>query len=157
MFWFKETKLSSGFFVFAVVSCIVICTGFFIAISLLRAAWAQKEREALTSGDLRALEESALLLIERLKSESDAAIEEIEKRTKKLSALLAEADARLSSLDMAKVAEIPAVVEEKVPTESYMQRVLALAAGGMECADIAKSLDMGCAEVNLILRCARTI
>ena len=66
--------MTSGWFVFGVVACIVIACGFVLAMALLRAAWAQKEREALSSDDLRVLEESAFHLIEQLKAETDSRV-----------------------------------------------------------------------------------
>ena len=38
----------NGWFVFAVVTCIVISCGFILALVLMRAAWAQRERESLS-------------------------------------------------------------------------------------------------------------
>ena len=49
--------MSNGWFVFAVVTSIVLCSGCILAVAVMRAAWAHSQREALTSADLRALEE----------------------------------------------------------------------------------------------------
>jgi hypothetical protein len=65
---------------------------------LLRAAWAQKEREALSSDDLTMLEESAVLLIEQLKEETDQRLTELRDYTVRLETLLHEADARITEL-----------------------------------------------------------
>jgi hypothetical protein len=121
----------------------------------MRAAWAQKEREALTSNDLRALEESAMLLIDQLKTEADTAITEIDKRRKALSKLIKEADAKLAELAEAeaRVASISPEPTSEPTAEpaSPAVRILELAGAGMEAADIAKMTGIDCAEVNLVL------
>ncbi len=147
--------MGSGWFVFGVVACVVVCSGFVIAVTIMRAAWAQRERDALSSNDLRALEESAVLLIDQLKSEADAAITEIDKRRKALSKLIKEADVKLAELKdaEAKVASAPAqVTEDESSVESSPAvRILEFAGAGMDAADIAKVTGIDCAEVNLVL------
>jgi len=91
----------NGWLVFGLVASIVICCGFILAVQILRAAWAQREREALSASDLRAVEESAVLLVERLRSEADRAILELDERLDALQKLVQEADAKLQTLRQA--------------------------------------------------------
>lgn len=151
----------NGWFVFTIVTCIVICSGFVLAIALMRASWASREREALTSSDLRALEESALVLIEQLKSEADAGIGEMDKRCADLKELIAEADRKIRQINAA--ATQPRTCLPPLPDEVCVStaltdpddgrvKVLELAAKGMECADIARTTGLDAAEVKLILK-----
>lgn len=154
--------MGNGVFVFATVACITIATGFILAIAILRQSWAQKEREALTSTDLRALEESALFLIEQLKSEADHATDELESRCTRLAELLKAADQRIGELK-----DLEASLHERVrthlsqdsavarePSDPQIVRILDLASSGMESSEIAKVTGVDCAEVKLALRLA---
>jgi hypothetical protein len=143
----------NGWFVFALVAGIVVACGFALATTLMRAAWAQREREALTSSDLRALEESAVLLIEQIKAEADATVNELDKRRKSLSKLIKDADERLLALAEAEDRIARSVPVQESPSEepSAFGQVMELASEGMAPADIAKSTGLDCADVNLIL------
>ncbi len=154
--------MGNGVFVLAMVACIVIATGFILAIAILRQSWAQKEREALTSSDLRALEESALFLIEQLKSEADHATEDLESRCTRLAELLKAADQRIGELK-----DLEDSLHERVRRHSSkagdvvressdpkIVRILDLAASGMKSSEIAKVTGVDCAEVKLALRLA---
>ncbi|MEN6372161.1 MAG: hypothetical protein ABFD64_09135 [Armatimonadota bacterium] len=152
----------SGWFVFIVVTCIVICSGFVVAVAVLRASWASREREALTSTDLRALEESAMVLIEQLKAEADSGIGELDKRCAELKELISEADRKISQLKnisaesydfMRKLPDEACVASPIIDTEAEKScvKVLDLASKGMECAEIARTVGLDAAEVNLIL------
>ncbi|MCX6375189.1 MAG: hypothetical protein NTU88_03980 [Armatimonadetes bacterium] len=154
--------MESGWLVFAVVACIVISTGFVLAIALLRQAWSQREREALTSSDLRALEESALYLIEQMKAEADHAADELDSRCKALADLMQAADERIESLR-----ELESSLTERVPLsvqteptsaprndDVNVRRILDLASSGMESSEIARVSGLDCAEVKLALRLA---
>lgn len=149
----------NGWFVFTLVACIVICCGFVLAIVIMRASWASREREALTSSDLRALEESALVLIDQLKSEADSGISELDRRCAELKELISEADKKISELRNASMAN-PQIIRELIPDEVCIndtkiddsrKKVLALASSGMDSADIARTTGLDCAEVKLIL------
>lgn len=154
--------MASGWLVFTMVGCIIIFCGIILAAVILRAAWAQKERDALTSSDLRALEESALLLVEQLKSEADRGIDELDRRCVILRELLTEADKRVDLLRSLN-SGLPAFTDEtprevcKLTSEldSNVRRdpdfILQLYSAGMDAAGIAKSTGLDCAEVNLIL------
>lgn len=146
--------MSSGWFVFTIVTSIVVCTGSILAAVVMRAAWAHSQREALTSGDLRALEESALLLVEQMRSEADRGIAELEDRSARLRELLAEADRKLDALREASRAVPSRVIASgAAASESRTERsrVLELASTGMECAEIARVTGLGCGEVKLML------
>ena len=152
----------SGWFVFALVASIVVCSGFILAIALMRAAWAQRERESLTATDLRALEESAVMLIEQLKSEAEASITELDKRRKALSKLIKEADTKLKSLAEAQAETRPALKVDTVDDSSSedngnMTRILELIDTGMEPSDISKTTGIDCAEVNFVLSLNRSL
>ena len=149
----------SGWFVFAVVACITLCTGCILAVALLRAAWTQREREALTSTDLRALEESAMMLIEQLRSEMDIGIEEVESSSRVLARLIEQADERISAIRGLKgvpLAVTPMSSAEAgtphQPADGRAQQVLAMAASGMATDEIARASGIGAAEVKLMLR-----
>jgi hypothetical protein len=90
--------MNSGLLALLVVTGIVICTGFVLAVSVLRSAWMRREKELLVSMDLTALEESAVYLMEQLKNEADRAIAQIDQRISGLELLIKEADVRLSKL-----------------------------------------------------------
>lgn len=155
--------MGNGVLVFAAVACLLIVTGFIVAIAVLKQAWAQKEREALTSSDLRALEESALFLIEQLKSEADTAAEEMEARRSQLAGLIQTADERIATLR-----DLESSLHERVRahaspkpetiirenTDPKIARILDLASSGMESAEIARVVGVDCAEVKLALRLA---
>ncbi|HPP75089.1 MAG TPA: hypothetical protein PLU88_08205 [Armatimonadota bacterium] len=150
--------MTNGWFVFALMTCIVLCTGLVLAIAIMKAAWAQKEREALTSSDLRALEESAVLLIEQLKTEADSVIAEIDKRAADLRTLLEEADRKLKRLDQVYTSSVPDFAETDESFEcdishsnSDRDQILALSDKGLDSAAIAKKLGLDCAQVKLVL------
>jgi hypothetical protein len=147
-----------GWFVFGVVACIVIGCGFVLAVSLLRAAWAQKEREALTSEDLRVLEESAVLLIDDLKTETDTRISRLDDYSKRIEGLLREADLRIVGLQ--KLVESQAATIDRagfMPRSSAgadFNQVNELLSRNVDCAEVARNLGLDCAEVKLIHRLA---
>ena len=152
--------MSSGWFVFLIVCCVMLCSGLIVAIAIMRAFWAQKEREALTSSDLRAVEESAVVLIEQLKLQADHAICELDSRCAALTSLLAEADNKLSALEMAATSALNAFPPSEEAQEGSvsgkdMEQVLELAASGLDAASIAKSTGLDCAAVNLVLSLGR--
>jgi len=158
--------MANGWFAFAVVASIVLCVGFVLAGAIIRAAWAQRERESLTDFDLRAVEESAFLLIEQLRSEADRAISEMDNRLSTLSDLLARVDRKLDEPEVRDVilelSAGPVGMEAGRSSDSKpgaapldKNRILELASSGMECADIAKATGLDCAEVNLALRIAK--
>ncbi len=154
--------MGNGIYVFAGVACILVSTGVILAIAILKQSWAQKEREALTSTDLRALEESALYLIEQLKSEADRSADDMDARCQRLASLISAADERIATLKdleaslhdrvRASAAVPQAMVIEE--TDPKVARMLDLASGGMDSAEIAKVVGMDCAEVRLALRLA---
>lgn len=155
--------MTDGWLVLAVVAAIVICSGFIVAAAIMRAAWIRKERESLTSEDLRAVEESAMLLIEQLKSEADQAIGEMDSRSERLRELIAIADRKLtelqSSISESGQTDSGAGLQMRASepndgVENYHQtaeRVLHLASTGLVCEEIAKTLGIEHAEVRLIL------
>jgi hypothetical protein len=157
----------NGWFVFAVVASIVLLSGVVIAVAILRAAWARRERESLTAEDLRAVEESAMILIEQLQSEADRAISEMNNRSEALHALLAEIDWKLEALTEASatVQLLPSSTIEQVACGDTAkeepagcltrQKVLELASGGLGYADIARTVGVDVAEVKLILSLER--
>jgi hypothetical protein len=156
--------MTSGWFAFGVVACIVVACGFVLAMALLRAAWAQKERESLSSDDLRVLEESAFLLIEQLKAETDSRVSALEDYAKRIDGLLREADLRIASLQKLVDAQTnsPSAIsldsnsglrKDSLDEASY-ERVANMLSNDMECADVARNLGLGCAEVKLIRRLA---
>ncbi|MEN6521618.1 MAG: hypothetical protein ABFD46_10785 [Armatimonadota bacterium] len=144
------------------VTCIVICSGFVVAAAIMRASWASREREALTSTDLRALEESAMVLIDQLRTEADSGIGELDKRCAELKELILEADRKISQLKniaaqshdiMRNLSDEVCVASPVIDSESEKNyiKALDLASKGMECAEIAKTVGLDAAEVNLIL------
>lgn len=140
--------MSSGWFVFTVVASIVICAGSILAAAIMRAAWVHNRREALTSSDLRALEESALILIEQIRSEVDRGIAELEERSSRLRSLIDEADNRFKALH-----ESVGAVPDPIANNPSVDRdqVLELASSGMECTEIARATGLGCGEVKLMV------
>ena len=155
--------MTDGWLVLAVVAAIVICSGFIVAAAIMRTAWIRKERESLTSEDLRAVEESAMLLIEQLKSEADQALTEMEKRSERLQELIVLADDKLTALHSS-IAELDKTdsvaglqMHASEPNDgvgNYHQtaeKVLHLASSGMDCTEIAKTVGIDRAEVRLIL------
>ena len=150
----------SGWLVFAVVACVVLCTGCVLAVALLRAVWAQREREALTSSDLRALEESAVLLIEQLKAEVNEGVEQLDAKCSELRSLIQDADARLSEIPNApgrsNGARTTRVSSSACAVPSVRkQKILKLASRGVTPSEIARKEGVGCAEVELVLRLAK--
>ena len=148
--------MSSGLSVFLIVCCVMLCAGLVVAIAIMRAFWAQKERESLTSSDLRAVEESAFVLIEQLKLQTDNAICELDSRCTALTDLIAEADKKLSVLETAAASAIHAFppsaeAQEGSVSGKEMEQVLKLAANGLDVPSIAKSTGLDCAAVNLVL------
>ena len=146
---------------FAIVTCVVICTGVVLAIALLRQSWAQREREELTSSDLRAIEESALYLIDEIKAEADRAAEELDARCKLLAELTRSADEKIAVLEQMQSlrgGESPAedspdpVARET--TDPKIQQIIELASTGMDSPEIARVAGLDCAEVKLALRLA---
>jgi len=149
--------VASGWFVFSVVACIIICTGCVLAVVILKAAWAQREREALTSADLRALEESAVYLIDQLRTESESAISDLESRCAALQELMDAADKQINTLRELSERAMASGGLQPVPqvdADPRRQEILALASSGMECSEIARKAGMDCAEVKLMLRLA---
>ncbi len=145
--------MSSGWFVFTVVASIVICAGSILATAIMRAAWAHHRNEALTSSDLRALEESALLLIQQIKSEADRGIAELDERSSQLRSLIEKADARLKALHES---ALPVFDHPATPIGSVDRgQVMELASSGMDCTDIARATGLGCGEVKLMLGLAK--
>ena len=150
--------MSTGWFAFTVVAGLVVTSGLVLALALLKASWAQREREALSSTDLRALEESALLLIDQLREEVDAGIAEINARSEELRTLIGEADSRIAELRGLAPAEEPPVPAGTVTFPRYGRgdRILEMAEKGMASADIARAEGIDCAEVKLMLSLAKS-
>jgi hypothetical protein len=160
--------MASGWFVFALVACVVLCSGLVLAAAVIRAAWAQREKESLTAGDLKALEESAVVLIEQLKSEADRGISELDERFAALHGLILEADRRLAALGMSAPDQTDAAPPAATrPRQEALDaraqdgrvdrgRILELASSGLACADIAKATGLDCAEVNLVVSLGKT-
>lgn len=150
--------MASGWFVFAIVTCIVISCGFVLAVFLLKAAWTQRERESLSSSDLRALEESAVILIEQLKAEVDQGIAEIESRQTALDHLIREADARLSELRVLQVSlrglDAGSGMSQSLP-ESRAREMLSMTSKSLDLTEITRDAGMDCAEVKLRMKLAR--
>jgi len=145
--------MANGIFAFAVVASMVLCCGCILAVMIMRAAWTRRERETLTSQDLTALEESAVLLVEQLKAEADRGITEIERRCASLRVLIEEADDRISRLS--DLSDHVRQVRPQPKEVSDRRQVIELAENGMVCADIAKSLGLTLGEVDLMLGLAK--
>lgn len=149
----------NGWFVFAVVTCIVISCGFILALVLMRAAWAQRERESLSSDDLRVLEESAVLLIEQLKAEADQRLAAMEEYTKRIENLLLEADAKIAALNAPREIReykpsIPMSVSIDSDSNISLRQFTERTSQDADCVEIARSSGMDCAEVKLMKRLA---
>jgi len=152
--------MGNGWFVFAIVACIVIGCGFILAVSLLKAAWAHREREALSAEDLRILEESAVLLIEQLKSETDERLAALDEYTRRVEALLHETDQRIALLrtqvaaqeDDTRLSDIKLAVEKNFDLPSSEASILI--SDESDCVEIARTSGLNCAEVKLIKRLA---
>jgi hypothetical protein len=147
--------MTGGWFVFTLVGGIVLCSGVAIAVMIMRAAWAEREKESLTSSDLRALEESAVLLIEQLKSEADRGIAELDKRCAALRDLITEADRKIDTLsELGSIANLPdeaCVRAFDTGLGADARRVIELSSSGMSAVEIARVTGLDCADVNLAL------
>jgi len=146
--------MTTGIFAFCVVASIVLCCGGIFALTIMREAWARHGRETLTSLDLTALEESAVLLVEQLEAEADRGITEIERRCASLRELIEQADCRISHLS-----DLSDRVREVRPQPEAIsdgRQVIQLAENGMDCTDIAKSLGLTLGEVDLMLSVQRS-
>ncbi len=148
-----------GWFVFVVVAGIVLCSGFVISIVMLKSAWAKKEREVLTSYDLRVLEESVVVLIDQLKTEMDGRIAEAEIRAKALEQLLHEADERIIAYGrLVQENEAKACVARQQPPSAGLvedldgDRLHALISNGADPVQLARTLGVDCAELKLMQR-----
>jgi hypothetical protein len=159
--------LVDGWFVFAVVASIVILAGLVLAAAIMRASWAQREREALSSSDLRAVEESAVMLIEQLKAEADRAIGDLSERCALLRELIVEADGRIDSLRSSATGQQVMVLSETRDPSDLLRKaeaihpsldtaqVLRLANSGLDCVDIAKAIGADCADVKVAMKLGR--
>jgi len=155
--------MNSGLFTFILLASVVLCTGVILIIALLRAAWIKREREALTSTDLRALEESAMILIEQMKAEIDDRILELDSKAAQLAELTRQADARIAAFK-----RLAAVSGSGLSRESAVHDADGLASPNgcdsisspdripeaYDCTELARSLDLSAAEVKLMVRLA---
>jgi hypothetical protein len=95
---------------FTALALMMLCSGIVILTVILRASWGRREKDSLTALDLRALEESALLLIDQLKTEADNAAAELDKRKEELRALIIASDRILEianrSLEPSEIARV---------------------------------------------------
>lgn len=91
--------MNSGILVFVLVLSIVLSSGIIIAVVLMKMAWTRKEREALTSTDLSALEESTVVLIDQLRAELDDRIAAMDERCKQMAELTRQADVRIAAFN----------------------------------------------------------
>lgn len=157
--------MSSGLVATLAVVCIIFFTSLILAVSILRTAWIRREKELLTSMDLRALEESAVYLTEQLKAESDQAMLKLDSRISQLESLLREADARLSSLIEATARAQKLVSDSDAANiaddfcSSYdadRTRVFALVSAGLDDLDVARVTGLGLGEVRLIKKLVRS-
>ncbi|MDO8586208.1 MAG: hypothetical protein Q7T82_04135 [Armatimonadota bacterium] len=156
--------MTNGLLAFAIVASIVVFAGLALAIAIMRAAWAQREREALSASDLRAVEESAMLLVEQLKSEAEHGVSELDRRCGELRRLLAEADSKLAELRSAAATvppaepEPPACLPNHQPSTINHQPslntddILRMAETGLNPVDIAKATGLDCADVKVALK-----
>jgi len=128
--------------------------GFVLAMAVMRAAWAQRERETLTAADLRAVEESAMTLIEQLRSEADNSLSHLGARCAELRQLIDQADARIRTLNAFTTTAAAAPGNTKRPFDQ--EKVLSLASSGMDSVDIARATGLDCAEVKAALRLSRS-
>ena len=144
--------MTNGLLAFGVVAAIVLCCGCILAFMIMRGAWNRQERESLTSQDLTALEESAVLLVEQLKAEADRGIVEIERRCESLRELIREADDRI-----ARLSDLPEHVRPVRPQPSQDGRqIVEMLESGMDSAEIARSLRLTIGEVDLLLNVQRS-
>lgn len=146
--------MATGLFAFCVVAALVLLCGGIFAVNIMRAGWTRREREALTSLDLSALEESAVLLVEQLKAEADRGIDEIERRCASLRELIEQADRKISVLSDLSDSVRP--VRPQPQELSSALQVTTLAENGMHCSDIARSLGLTLGEVDLMLNLQRS-
>ena len=153
--------MTEGLFAFAVVAAILVFAGLVLAVAIMRSAWAQREREALSASDLRAVEESAVLLVEQLKSEAERGVSEIGRKCEDLRQLITEADSRLA--EMREIAacitspERPPALPNSVDTSNLSpalnaDEVLRMAQTGLDPVEIAKSTGLDCADVKVALK-----
>jgi hypothetical protein len=158
--------MSDSWFVFAVLAAIILCGGLVLVVALLRSVWAQREREALASDDLRAVEESAALLIEQLRTEADHAVAALKEQRACLTSLIEDADKKVSELTslMADCSASTADKRSQHPEPGYgpdavgpwrNEQILELASRGMGHAEIAKTVGLDSASVRLALSLSR--
>jgi len=135
-----------------IVGGVVLGSGCVLLSTILRAVWARKERESLTSDDLRALEESVVLLIQDLEEQVDRGIKELSKRAEVLERMIEEADERIRALqEITHSTEVP----RRVGSPHLTEKVLGHASAGLSPSEIARTVGASLAEVDLILRVAQ--
>ncbi len=140
--------MSSAFLALIVTGSTVICAIVVIAGTLVRSACARREREALVSMDLLALEESVVVLLERLTSAGEEMIKEIDRRSAELKELLSQAEAKgLVSAQRQPVCRSDRFLD----TAAVNEEIASLAAMGWSSDEIAKRTGLTCAETKLIL------
>jgi hypothetical protein len=151
--------MNSGLFVFMLIGFIFLCAGIIISVVLFKMAWIRKEREALASTDLRVLEESAIILIEQMKSELDDRIAEIDKKSAHLAELTHQADARISAFNKLSSAFTNKPSHESSEKCTDNLPIFSVNDGdsipeAIDCAELARSMDLSAAEVKLMMRLA---
>lgn len=148
--------MGNGLLAFSIVATVIIAAGAVIAFMLLKQSWAQRVREELTSSDLRALEESALYLIEEIKAEADRAAEELDARCKTLADLTRAADEKIAVLTELQLSVHPRPTASPAQSnpDPKVRQVIELASEGMDSHEIARIAGLDCAEVKLALRLA---
>lgn len=156
--------MNNGLFVFMLIGSIILCTVVIVSVILLKMAWIRKEREALSATDLRVLEESAIILIEQMKSELDDRIAEIDRKSAHLAELTYQADARISvfnrlssSFKIQPATETSLQNSNNPPACSVNDNDLMLIDSipeAIDCAELARSMDLSAAEVKLMMRLA---
>ncbi|MGC8862377.1 MAG: hypothetical protein ACP5R5_06320 [Armatimonadota bacterium] len=153
--------MTNGALAALTVGCVLVGCGLVITATVLRNHSLKKEREMLTTVELQAVEESAVLLIQRLQEEASAVAAEIDGRLKMMRNLINQADEKLAELRaiapeaLAQVAtgalrSAPAR-PESAEYGSDVERILAAARCGMGAADIARKTGVDRAAVGLIL------
>lgn len=143
--------MNSSLFVFILAGFIILCTGIILSVVLLKAAWIRKEREALSSTDLRALEESAIVLIEQMKSEIDDRIVELDTKSAQLIELTRQADARITAFKrLTAASQNQPVFAEHDSSKLYSDAI----PEAVDCVELAKSMELSAAEVKLMMRLA---
>ena len=158
--------MTNAWFAFAVVASIVVCSGVVLAAAILRAAWMRRERELLSADDLRAVEESALVLIEQLKAEASRAASEIDERGRAARDLITAADERIQALRSLVSQSQPAKASADAPEEcreaandrrdrADVEDIRRLSSAGMGAAEIAREIGLDCAQVKLALNLDR--